>query len=185
MIRKQMTRSFAAKFVGLTAVAAAALAVSPQAASADFEQGDFELTLGGTGSNGPDFDGVNFSANGSLGYFATDALEVGVRQFATFTDVGTDGGQLGGSTAVFVDYHFEVGENFFPYVGANIGYAYGDAVSDTFFAAPEGGVKFFVNDTTFVFGAVEYQFFFDEAEEADDTFSDGQFLYTLGIGFVF
>jgi hypothetical protein len=31
----------------------------------------------------------------------------------------------------------------------------------------------------------EYQFFFDEADNVDDAFSDGQFVYSLGLGVKF
>jgi hypothetical protein len=68
-----------------------------------------------------------------------------------------------------------------PYVGGNFGYVYGDA--DSFLAAPEAGVKFFVNSTTFIALTAEYQFFFDDGDDASDAFSDGQFLYGLNIGF--
>jgi hypothetical protein len=70
-----------------------------------------------------------------------------------------------------------------PYVGANIGYVYGDGVHDTFEAGPEGGVKFFVNSTTFIKLGVEYEFFFDKGDDTSNAFSDGQFIYSLGIGF--
>jgi hypothetical protein len=166
----------------LLVITMVALLAAPAVSMAQFKQGDWELTLSGNGANGPDFDAVSFAVNGSVGYFFTDQFEAGLRQTIGFSDQGPS--TLNGSTRVFVDYHFDM-DQWQPYVGANLGYAYGDAVSDTFFAAPEGGVKYFVNDTTFVFFSVEYQFFFDEAEEADEEFSDGQFLYGLGIGFRF
>jgi len=72
-----------------------------------------------------------------------------------------------------------------PFVGGNFGYVYGDAVNDTFEAAPEAGVKYFVNSTTFIFAMVEYQFFFDSGDDIDNAFSDGQFLWSLGLGFRF
>ena len=49
-------------------------------------------------------------------------------------------------------------------------------------AAPELGLKWYLTETAFLLGLVEYQFFFEDAEDADDTFSDGSFVYTLGIG---
>ena len=165
-------------------VALLAMFIAPLAARADFRQGDFEVTLAGSGANGPDFDGTAFNVGGSLGYFLTDEFEVALRQSILFTDVGGSGSDLNGSTRVAVDYNFNLGQ-WVPFVGANIGYAYGDTVSDTFVAGPEGGVKYFVNDTTFIFASVEYQFFFDEGDDLDDSFSDGQFLYGLGIGFKF
>ena len=168
-------------------LAALAAAFIPATAKANFQQGDLELTLGGSANGGKDFDGFSAGVNASIGWFATDQLELGIRQSINYTDVGTApnaGGQLNGSTRVFGDFHFDLGQ-WQPFIGANIGYVYGDGVADTWEAAPEGGVKYFVNSTTFIFAMVEYQFFFDTADDASDSFSDGQFLWSLGIGFRF
>lgn len=163
----------------------AALLVLPAMARADFEQGDVELTLGGTAANGPDFDGFSAGVNGSLGYFLTDELELGIRQSLSYTDVVAAGGSaLNGSTRAFLDFHFDMGA-WQPFVGANIGYVYGDSVNDTWEAAPEAGVKYFLNSTTFIFAMAEYQFFFEDADDADDAFEDGQFVYSLGVGVKF
>jgi hypothetical protein len=161
----------------------AALLMLPTLSYGYFEEGDKEITLSGQAANGTDFDGVIIGVNGSLGYFITDNLELGIRQSLTYTDFGVDS-SLNGSTRIAGDFHFDM-EAWQPFVGANFGYVYGDAVNDTFEAAPEAGVKWFVNSTTFVFAMVEYQFFFDSAEEADNAFEDGQFLWSLGIGFRF
>ena len=164
-------------------IVVAALLLVPSLSYGYFEEGDKEITLSGSASNGSDFDGVFIGANGSFGYFVTDNLELALRQSLTYTDVNVDSA-MSGSTRVAVDFHFDL-EAWQPFVGGNFGYVYGDAVSDTFEAAPEAGIKWFVNSTTFVFALVEYQFFFDEADEADNAFEDGQFLWTLGIGFRF
>jgi hypothetical protein len=161
----------------------AALLMLPTLSYGYFEEGDKEITLSGQAANGTDLDGVIIGVNGSLGYFITDNLELGVRQSLTYTDFGVPS-SLNGSTRVAADFHFDM-EAWQPFVGANFGYVYGDAVSDTFEAAPEAGVKWFVNSTTFIFAMVEYQFFFDAAEDADNAFEDGQFLWSLGIGFRF
>jgi hypothetical protein len=169
----------------LSVLAVAAVALAPRSTYAYFEEGDKEVTLSGTAANGPDFDGVSAGANGSIGYFITDNLELSLRQTVTYTDIGVGGGSaLNGATRVALDFHFDL-EALQPFLGGNFGYVYGDAVNDTFEAAPEAGAKWFVNSTTFIFGMVEYQFFFDKASGADDGFSDGQFVYTLGIGFRF
>jgi hypothetical protein len=44
----------------------------------------------------------------------------------------------------------------------------------------EGGLKYFVNSTTFVLGRLEYQWLLDDDEEG---FDDGQWVYVVGIGF--
>ena len=160
-------------------VAVALMLLPAAAANAQFQAGDWELTLGGSGSNGPDFDGTTWAVNGSLGYFLSKEFEVGVRQTIGYTDIGV-GSDWAGSTRVFADYHFDMGR-WQPYVGGNFGYVYGGA--DSFLAAPEAGVKFFVNSTTFIALTAEYQFFFDDGDDASDSFSDGQFLYGLNIGF--
>ena len=164
---------------------AAALSVLPAvAANAQFQQGDYELTLSGQGSNGPDFDGTTWSVDGQLGYFFTKELEASIRQTVSYSDVGTAGGgsAWNGATRIALDYNFDMGR-IVPYLGANVGFVYGDGVNDTWEAGPEGGVKFFVNSTTFIKLGVEYEFFFDNGDDASDAFSDGQFIYSLGIGF--
>jgi hypothetical protein len=168
-------------------LAALAAAFLPAFAKADFQQGDLELTLGGNANGGKDFDGIAGGINGSIGYFMTDQFELGLRQSVNYTDVGTApnaGGQLSASTRVFADFHFDLGQ-WQPYIGANIGYVYGDGVADTWEAAPEAGVKYFMNSTTFIFVSAEYQFFFDDADNVDDAFDDGQFVYSLGLGVKF
>ena len=168
----------------LCVVFAAALLLAPAISQAQFKQGDWELTLQGQGANGPDFDGFSAAVAGNIGYFVTDQLEVGLRQEVQYTDIGVSGSALNGSTAAAVDWNFDLG-HFVPYLGGSLGYAYGDAISDSWFAGPEGGLKYFVNNTTFVFVSVQYQFFFDSSSDAATALSDGQFIYGLGIGFRF
>ena len=161
-----------------------ALGVLPSAATAQgFDQGDWELQLTGNGANGNDFDGFTVGASGSLGYFMTDALELSLRQSVNYNDIAVDS-NITASTRVAADWHFDMGQ-WQPFIGANIGYVYGEGVEETFAAGPEAGIKYFVNNTTFISLLAEYQFFFDEGDDADDAFNDGQFIYSLGIGFRF
>jgi hypothetical protein len=161
-------------------LSAVALFMLPATSQAQFKQGDWELTLGGSGANGPDLDGVSFGVNGSVGYFFTDQLELSLRQVIGYTDVNVES-SWNGSSRVALDFHFDLGR-WQPFVGGNIGYVYGESVNDTWEAAPEAGVKYFMNSTTFVFLMAEYQFFFDSGDDISDSFSDGQFVYTLGLG---
>ncbi len=160
-----------------------ALALPVATASAQFEQENFELRLDGFAQTGVNLDSTDISLSGSLGYFFTDQFEAGVRQTARYTDFR--GSNLNGSTAVFINYHFgEVGGEWQPFIGGSLGYNYGDSVNETFFAGPEGGVKYFVSEDWFVFGQVEYQFFFEDGDEADDALDDGSFLFRLGLGVI-
>lgn len=146
----------------------------------------WELTLGGNAENGRRFDGVTGGITGSLGYFFGDNFEAALRQNVSYSDL--NGVSLDGGTDVAADLHFPLGDQgqFAPYVGANIGYLYGEnGFHDTFEAGPEGGLKVFVNTTTFIFVSVQYEFFFTEGHANHNNFSNGQFVYDLGIGFRF
>lgn len=149
-----------------------------------YEAGDRELTLGGSGSSDESLDGTMFSVEAGLGFFLTDNLEAMIRQGGSYTDVSGGSDNWDGSTRGGLVYNFDMG-SWYPYLGANIGYLYGDTVKEQFIAGPEAGMKFFVNDTTFIVGGLEYQVLFEEADEAEDNFDDGRFVYILGIGFTF
>ena len=147
-----------------------------------FTQGDKVFSLGGSGASDKDFEDNTFTIEGSLGYFFTDNIEAAIRQGLDFADTARNDNEWAASTRVAADHDFDLGR-VWPFVGASLGYVYGDAVSDTWVAGPEAGLRYFVNNTTFILGMVEYQFFFDEADEAEDAFEDGRFVYTLSIGF--
>ena len=150
-----------------------ALLALPALAQAQFEAGNWEMKLSGSGSNDQDFRTADISVNLSLGYFTTKELELGVRQGLVWADGGS---AWAGDTRVFADYHFDL-DRWQPYIGANLGYQYGDNVSDGWIAGPEAGVKYFVNATTFIDANVAYEFNLDEGLD------NGAFFYGLGIGF--
>ena len=175
---------------GFIVAALAALFSLPTATKAEVTN-PWELTLGGGASNSNDFDGFTGSLNGSIGYYFTENLELSVRQSITYSDLVADAdgdsSSWNASTRVAFDIHFPLGDrgHIVPFVGANIGFIYGQGVDDTFAAAPEAGVKVYLNSTTFVFVLAEYQFFFETGGDADDAFDDGAFVYTVGLGFRF
>ena len=165
----------------LSLIAACAILSISSMAFANFAASNKELTLSGSGNNDKEFDSGAVSVAASFGYFLTDSFEIGARQSISYAD-SSGGSSTSASTRGFIDYNFDLGA-WRPFVGLNIGYVYGDDVNDTWEAAPEGGVKYFVNDTTFIYAMVEYQFFFSDTDEIDNAFDDGQFVYSLGIGF--
>ncbi len=146
----------------------------------------WELTLGGNAANGPNFNGFSAGLNVGVGYYLSENLEIAGRQSLNYTDQTTPTA-LNASTRLAVDFHIPMGDRsqFVPYIGANIGYVYGDGVKNQFEGAPEGGIKYYVNDRTFIFADVEYQFFFNESSKGSQAVSNGQFVYGLGIGFRF
>lgn len=147
------------------------------------DQGSWELIIGGSGTNDQDFDTGSGNINVELGYYFLEPLEVGVRQQVGMLG-GDDDWNFNGSTAVFADYHFDLGA-FRPFIGASIGYLYGENVDETFIAGPEAGLKWYVKDETFIYGRVSYDFFFEDTDDADDAAEDGRFNYVLGVGFNF
>lgn len=141
--------------------------------------GDWEITLGGGGNADNHFNTGGFNLGGSFGYFLTDNWETGIRQSVGFS---SSPDRWRGSTRGAVDYNFQLGK-FVPFIGANLGYVYGEDFDNTWAAAPEIGLKYFVLDKTFIFATGEYQFFFRHARDIDNRFKDGQFAITFGVGF--
>jgi len=164
----------------------AAFCLMPAMAMAQGARGPFELTLSGNGTNGPNFNGFSAGASASLGYFLTDNIEIGGRETVTYDDINTKA-FLDTDTRAAIDLNIPLGDQgqFMPFVGANIGYIAGGGIKNQWEAAPEGGLKYFVNNSTFIFFSVEYQFFFNEGSNAGQSFKNGEFLYGLGIGFRF
>lgn len=136
----------------------ALMALVPSFAKADFHAGNWELTLGGSGQSNKGITEGSFDVNGSIGYFFTKEIEVSFRQNVGYSDFN-NGTTVTASSRVAADYHFDMG-NLKPFVGGNIGYFYGsNGVHDTWEVAPEAGVKYFLNSTTFAYGLIEYQIF--------------------------
>lgn len=173
--------------IGALAAAIPGLALAQGMAEVGPRTGDREFTLAGTGSSDDDLDNTSAGISAELGWYLSRQLAVGVRQSVNFADI--EGEDLSddfwnGATRGFLDYHFGQGA-LRPFVGASLGMIYGDGVEDTGFAGPEVGLKYYVLPQTFVLGRAEYQFFFEDADDADEAFDDGSFAYVLGVGFNF
>jgi|KBSSwiStaDraftv2_1062776.scaffolds.fasta_scaffold1587071_1 hypothetical protein len=173
----------------LASLAILVLASVPRVAAADqYDRSAWEFTLAGTGASDKDLENNTVGADIGLGVFL-GPFELGVRQSINYASVSSPAGDddsFSGSTRAFADFELEIG-SFAPFIGANIGYVYGDFVKDQFIAGPEAGLKiyFHENHDVFIFGRIEYQFFFEDSDQADDAFEDGQFVYTIGVGFRF
>tara|TARA_R110000823_G_scaffold210224_12_gene340535 strand:+ start:2906 stop:3421 length:516 start_codon:yes stop_codon:yes gene_type:complete len=168
----------------VAAVFASALMSVSMAGFATPEAGDKSFSISGTGASDKDFDGNAYGVSGELGFYATEHLLWGVRQ--SFNGlVGDDvNDSWNGSTRGFVDYHFGSGDAR-PYIGANIGGIYGENTKDTGIAGLEAGVRWFVQEKTFIGFGMEYAYLFDDSDDIDSSFDDGAFFYTLGVGFNF
>ncbi len=164
--------------VGLSTAIAGTFAHAQEGAG--FSEGDRIFTLSGGGSSDHDFDSTTASIQLGLGQFLNDYVAAGVRQDLSVADL-TDSNDWNASTRLGIDFYPATGRAA-PYIGANIGYIYGDVVRDQFIAGPNVGIRYFINDTTFLTLGVEYQFLFKDRDEAQDAYKDGRFVYELGMG---
>jgi hypothetical protein len=102
----------------------------------------------------------------------------------TFFDQDDADSNFAATTRGFLDYNIDL-DRLRPFFGVNAGGLYGDGVDEAFVVGPEAGIKFFALEKTFILGQMEYQFAFEDVDDADEAADDGQFVYTLGIGFNF
>jgi outer membrane protein W len=146
--------------------------------------GQMELTIAGSGINDENFDGATLAFEAGLGYYLTEHWQAFLRQGFAYSDVSNGGSDWGAATRLGVNYTFNL-ERWKPFLGASIGWVYGDSIRDQFITGPEAGLKYFVNESTFIFGMMEYAFLFRGGAEAEDNWEDGRFVYSVGIGYRF
>lgn len=144
-----------------------------------------EITLGGGGASNKDFDDSFGSLDFSYGSYLSPNAMWALRQSLAYTnpDNGDDG--WAGSTRLAYDYHLSSDSVTRPFIGVNAGRIYGENVHDTWTAGLEGGAKFYVKSSTFVYALASYDWLFDEGNDLDDRFGDGRFSWSLGIGYNF
>lgn len=166
-------------------VSTMAAAILPFTVLAAPTAGTQEITLSGAGSSDRDFDSTLLNVQGSWGQYLSESSLWGVRQLVTVFKTKGESTKFQGATRFFYDYHFYGTEYMRPFVGVSIGGIYGDDVSDSFMAGPEVGVKYWLNDSTFVTGMVEYSFLFKNDKGIDNNYDKGTFFYSLGLGYNF
>ena len=159
-------------------------AMVPAMAMAEPMAGGQEVTLSGAGSSDKDFDSTVLSVQGSWGQYLSESSLWGVRQTVNARDSEGESVMFDGSTRVFYDYMFGDGPAR-PFIGASIGGIYGEQVDETFMAGPELGLKYWVQDNTFITAMMEYQFLFKSGSDARDSYDDGAIFYSVGLGYNF
>ena len=154
---------------------------APAASTSDegSRQGRWEFTAGGAGRNDKNFNAGGFSAGLGLGVFLSDGWELWFRQDIEYSK--SAGTNVDWESRMALDYNFGHGP-LVPFIGANVGYVYGDSVRDTWEAGPEAGLKWYVGDHAFLQLLAEYEFFFKNEDAIGTAFDDGQFVYSLGVG---
>ena len=167
----------------LTATCLVAL-MAPAVTYAQAEMGDREVTVNGQGQSDNDFDSNDFALTASYGKYINYRGQVGLRQTLAVTYREGESADWDGATVVYYDHHFG-SSDWRPFLGANLGYNYGDRTEETFSAGPEAGLKYYVLDKTFIQGMVQYQFLFDDSDDVEDNYDDGVLYYSVGMGFNF
>jgi hypothetical protein len=206
-----MKRTFLLLLAGLAALSigrAQTMSTSGSSTYGSTVSGTREFTLGASGASDRRFSGSTGGASGSYGMYLNDNSELVFRQSFNFSTGSqplinpptTSGGATTGpvptvttsnrrqwdaSSRIAFDQHFgAAGSRFRPFLGVNFGGVYGRSVTDTWAAGLEAGGKYYVQPRTFVQGIVEYGWFFRHANSAD-RLRDGQWNYSLGMGFTF
>ncbi len=162
------------------------IAQTTTATAADFgpHAGEREITLGGSGASNRRFSDSLGGATLSVGEFLNDSQEISIRQSINYSNPDVPGArqEWSGATRLAFDQHFGTGQ-LRPFIGVNFGGAYGRNVTDTWAAGIEGGLKYYVHPKTFVFVTPEYNWFFRHASGLRHRFNDGQFNWSVGVGF--
>ncbi|SFR43804.1 hypothetical protein SAMN05216203_0318 [Marinobacter daqiaonensis] len=159
-------------------------AIAPSMVFAQAVNGDREVTISGQGQSDKDLDNNAFSMTASYGQYINDRGQIGVRQSLSLADREGDSTDIDGATVGYYDHHFGQGQ-MRPFIGANLGFNYGDRTEETFSAGPEAGLKYYVLEKTFIQGMVQYQFLFEGSSDVDDNYDDGILYYSVGMGFNF
>lgn len=152
----------------------------------DYEPGDMDFTIVGSGSSDNDFNRTNFNTQGTLGFFMSEYLELFFRQGFGYVDVEGGDDRWIADSRLGLDIVFDL-NRLKPFIGGSAGYLYSDAdiIEDQWIAGPEAGLKFFATDTAYLYGMMEYQFLFDDADDVDNGWDDGRYVYSIGVGFKF
>ncbi len=176
----------------LACVLALALPVAGSAQSTvpygDTPTGTRELSLGGGGASNNDLDDSFGALNFSYGYFLGPELLLALRQDVSYANPRGGDTSWNGATRLALSHHLGSGSansTVRPFIGISAGRIYGDNVRDTWAAGLETGAKFYVQQRTFVFLNISYDWLFEDEDDIDDTFGDGRFGWGLGVGFNF
>ncbi|MFT4584623.1 MAG: hypothetical protein ACI915_002745 [Gammaproteobacteria bacterium] len=150
---------------------------APYTADPGPSAGNWEATLSGSGQSDYKFRDNGIGLTGSLGYFYTKNWLFSIKQGLSTTDVGNSN-LINGRSVFQAAYQFDLGR-WQPYVGMNIGAFYGAGIEDDASVGPELGMKYYVNESTFLYGNMSYEVPIDQCCKG------GIIPYAAGVGFNF
>ena len=141
---------------------------------------EIEVSAGLFHAQGSDTGALNVDL--ALGYYLTPGWQLGLRQALNYTFVDDGPDTWVATTAPFLNYHFRFG-NIVPFLGGFIGLAWNDRDA-TGIIGPQGGVKFFLNEQTYLGVRYRYEWFFNSLRRVGRDADDGNHVFTVGIGFL-
>ena len=131
-------------------------------------------------AEGSDIGSLNLDL--SYGVYLTPGWQLGFRQALNYNFIEGASDQWIATTAPFVNYNFRATDVVYPYLGAFIGAAWNDRdVTGTL--GPQGGVKLYVHDQTFVNIGYRYEWFWSSFKRIDDESDNGNHVVNIGVGF--
>ena len=154
---------------------------------------EVQVAAGFFHAQGSDTGNVNGSV--SWGYYLNDpAWQVGARIGANYSFIDGARDQWAISTIPFLNYHFlDLGNGtVVPFLGAFVGATFND-IDATGTVGPQTGIKFFLNDQTFVGLSYRYEWFWsgldvgsfnDDLGRFVDNRADGNHVASVAIGYV-
>jgi hypothetical protein len=179
-----LTTSFLAALLGPLAALAQSRTSVPLPANYGPSNNDYEFTMGANGLSNKNLDNSTGGLSFSIGKYINDTFLTSIRQTVSYNSPSTGSSSWNGSTLFAFDEHF--GRGFLsPFVGLNFGGLYGQQVHDSWSAGLETGLKYYVKPHTFIFGLLQYEWLFNKGSEIKSSFSDGQFIWSAGVGFTF
>lgn len=152
------------------------------------QAGDREFTLGFGGASNRYFNSTLGGGAASFGYYLNDTSELLFRQSLDFSDVaglGQPRKVWNADSALAFDEMLVSHGPIRPFVGANLGYVYGDSVRSSWNSGLEAGAKVYVLPKTFLFAMAGYDWFFRHDETIPTGFRSGQWNWSTGVGFTF
>ena len=145
-------------------------------------QGGWELGLDG-GFDFEDMHGTALAVDVSIGYFIKDNIEIGGILGYAFAEGDPDNDTVV-VVGAFAEYNFDLGNNWVPYVGAELGYALYDAAGideNVFQVAGSVGVKYFMTENWAIAGEIVFVWASEDIFNNGGTIEDTDLGANLGI----
>lgn len=177
-----MKMSWSGSFI--TAIALMGLALSYAPASAAPVAGDHEAEVSAGFFHAQGSDSGAFNVDLNFGHYFTPGWEIGLRQALSYNFIDNASDQWTATTTPFLNYNLHLLDGrLVPFLGGFIGLAWNDRdVTGTL--GPNGGVKIFLTNQTYLGLRYRYEWFFNSLKHAGGNADHGNHVVNIGIGFV-